>query len=232
MRLHSLQHVPFEDTANIKLWAKERGHGLTTTHLYENEHLPDMRDFDWLVVMGGPMNIHEQDEYPWLAREKRFIRRAIDNDKIVLGICLGAQLIADVMGGSVFQGPNREIGWHQVNLTEEGTKSKLFKVLPESFTAFQWHGDTFNIPKDAICTAKSEAYQNQAFEIGRAIALQFHLESSIHSIEHLIDNCRNELDSDSPYVQSADTILDHTAQLVELRKLMNRFMDRIENQYG
>ena len=179
MRIHYLQHVPFEDLANIESWARSRGHDLSRTMLFSDEKLPEMDHFDWLIIMGGPMNIYEDEKYPWLSREKEFIRQAIASDKIVLGICLGAQLIADVLGGSVRRNEYREIGWFAVSLTEEGSTSPIFSVLPKSFVALHWHGDTFAIPPGAMRIAESQACANQAFIKGKAIGLQFHLESSL-----------------------------------------------------
>ena len=205
MRLHYLQHVPFEDLAGIEDWAEDRGHQISRTLLFDGQKLPGMDEFDWLVIMGGPMNIYEEDKYPWLAGEKRFIRDAIISDKIVLGICLGGQLIADVLGGRVRRNLYKEIGWHHVKLTPEGQNSRIFNVLPNTFMAFHWHGDTFEIPPQAHRAAESEACANQAFMIGKAVGLQFHLESSMDSIDHLIENCSDEL-VDGKYIQSPEEI--------------------------
>jgi GMP synthase-like glutamine amidotransferase len=143
MKIHYLQHVPFEDLANIESWARSRDHDLSKTLLFAGDSLPRMPDFDWLIIMGGPMNIHEEDRYPWLAKEKEFIHQAIASDKIVLGICLGAQLMADVLGGKVRKNVHREIGWFPVKLMPESRASPIFRVLPEEFMALHWHGDTF-----------------------------------------------------------------------------------------
>lgn len=231
MRIHYLQHVPFEDLANIERWADERGHEVSRTLLFAGEGLPDLDNFDWLIVMGGPMNIYEQDKYPWLVPEKAFIHRAISGDKIALGICLGAQLMADVLGGRVRRNEYREIGWHKVRLTPEAKASKIFGVLPQEFTAFHWHGDTFAIPPGAVHTAESEACRNQAFETGRAIGLQFHLESSMDSIDHLISNCGDEL-TDGVYVQRPKELLSHIDRFSEINGLMDIFLDNIEKQLG
>jgi GMP synthase-like glutamine amidotransferase len=169
----------FEDLARIEDWAKDRGHGISRTPLFDGQELPGLDEFDWLVIMGGPMNIYEEDKYPWLAREKRFIWDSIASNKIVLGICLGGQLIADVLGGKVRRNLYKEIGWHPIKLTSEGQKSRIFSVLPKTFMAFHWHGDTFEIPPQALRAAESEACANQAFMLGKAIGLQFHLESSM-----------------------------------------------------
>jgi GMP synthase-like glutamine amidotransferase len=231
MRIHYLQHVPFEDLANIMRWAEERGHDVSQTLLFSKDRLPELKDFDWLIVMGGPMNIYEHDRYPWLVREKRFIGDAIANDKIVLGICLGAQLMADVLGGNVRRNEHREIGWHKVRLTPEAKASSLFRVLPGEFTAFHWHGDTFAIPPGAVHTAKSDACSNQAFEMGRAVGLQFHLESSMDSIDHLIANCSDEL-NEGIYVQRQKELLSHIDRFREINGLMNIFLDNMERELG
>lgn len=231
MRLHYLQHVPFEDLARIESWAKDRGHEVSRTLLFDGQELPGMEEFDWLVIMGGPMNIYEEDKHPWLVREKKFIRDAIASSKIVLGICLGGQLIADVLGGKVRKNPYREIGWHPVKLTPEGQESRIFNVLPNSFMAFHWHGDTFEIPPQAIRAAESEACSNQAFVFGKAIGLQFHLESSMDSIDHLIKNCSDEL-VNGKYIQSQEELLSHTDRFPEINKLMANFLDNMEKELG
>jgi len=232
MKIHYLQHVPFEDMAMIESWAKEKGHDISRTLLFEGEALPELEKFDWLVIMGGPMNIYEDEKYPWLAAEKSFIREAIEGKKVVLGICLGAQLIADVLGGKVRRNDHREIGWHPVSLTPEGSRSEIFGVLPKKFVALQWHGDTFDIPPGAAWMAKSEACENQAFQLGKAIGLQFHLEASMDSINDLIKNCSDELSGGGDYVQSDRQILAGVDVIPEMNGLMARFLDEVERLYG
>ena len=231
MRLHYLQHVPFEDLARIENWAEDRGHEMSKTLLFDGQELPGIDEFDWLVIMGGPMNIYEEDKYPWLASEKRFIRDASASNKIVLGICLGGQLIADVLGGKVRRNLYKEIGWHPVKLTPEGQKSRIFGVLPNTFMAFHWHGDTFEIPPQALRAAESESCANQAFALGKAIGLQFHLESSMDSVDHLIENCSNEL-VDGKYIQSQEEILSHVDRFQETNRLMALFLDTMEKEFG
>jgi len=229
--IHYLQHVPFEDLANIEAWARSRGHDLSKTLLFAGDSLPRMADFDWLIVMGGPMNIYEEDKYPWLAEEKEFIHQAIANDKIVLGICLGAQLMADVLGGKVHENVHREIGWFPVKLVPESKASPIFRMLPEEFMALHWHSDTFEVPPGAVHRAESQACKNQAFELGKAIGLQFHLESSLDSIEHLLLNSADEL-TDGQYVQKPKEILAHLDRFPELHRLMDTFLDNLEKVLG
>ena len=206
MKICCLTHVPFEDAANIGVWADQRGHALTYTHLHRYDLLPAIESFDMVAIMGGPMNIYEHVLYPWLAQEKKFIRRAIDAGKKVIGICLGAQLITDVLGGQVRPNSYKEIGWHPIKLTSRAAKSAGFSTLPRTMTVFHWHGDTFSIPPGAIHLASSTVCTDQAFQYGEhVLALQFHLEYSQESIEKMLTHCSDEL-VDSPYIQTAEEI--------------------------
>jgi GMP synthase-like glutamine amidotransferase len=208
MRLHYLQHVPFEDPANILVWAEKHGLSVSRTRLFLEETLPPPEAFDWLLVMGGPMNIYEEAIYPWLSPEKELIAGAIEAKKVVWGICLGAQLIADQLGGKVYRNAHKEIGWHPVHLEPESRGSILFSRLPQSFVAFHWHGDTFHRPPGTKVLASSQACPIQAFEDegGRVLGLQFHVESSLESVEKLIHHCGEEL-VDAPYIQKPEGIL-------------------------
>ncbi|AJA49853.1 glutamine amidotransferase [Clostridium pasteurianum DSM 525 = ATCC 6013] len=205
---------------------------LTGTHLYNYESLPSVDKFDWLIIMGGPMNIYEEKTYPWLKYEKQLIKEAIDKGKIVLGICLGAQLITDVLGGKVTKNPEAEIGWFPVTLNIEAKKSLLFKNFPQSFHVFQWHNDTFStLGKEAENIAVSEACQNQAFMYKkRVIGFQFHIESSEDSIDSIIHNCPYDNVND-PYVQTKDQILSKMSYLKIANELMYNFLDELETHY-
>lgn len=228
MRIHALQHVAFEGLAQIEAWARTKGHPVTTTRFHEDGTLPEQADFDWLVIMGGPMNIYEEDPYPWLVREKRFVREAVDVGKTVLGICLGAQLLADVLGGKVFRNPVKEIGWHPVEITESGAESGLFGFLPKRLTAFHWHGDTFHLPPGAVRTATSVGCPNQAFLFGdRVVGLQFHLESTPESIEAILANCADELVK-GPYIQDAAAIRAGMGHVSGTNAAMTGILDRLE----
>ena len=225
MRLHSLQHAAFEDLANIGEWAKERGHVVSKTLLFENGALPRTGDLDRLVILGGPMSTGDEREYPWLAAEKKFINEAIAAGKQVLGICLGAQLLAEVLGGKVFKNRYKEIGWHAVSLTEEGKKSPVWRGSPCEFTAFHWHGDTFDLPAGCVRLAGSAGCANQAFAFGsRVLGLQFHLESSPESIRALIENCGSDMKR-GEFVQSAERIFAETEKIGQIRPVMDRLLD-------
>ncbi len=231
MRIHSLEHEPFEGLANIDVWAKKKGHSITRTLLFNNEELPDISDFDWLFIMGGSMNIYEEEKYPWLKREKNFIAEAISSKKIVLGVCLGSQLIADVLGGRVSRNKYKEIGWFPVILTKEAKSSLIFSALPNKFFALHWHGDTFKIPPGAARIAESEACANQAFEYGRVIGLQFHLEYSVDSINLMIQNCGDEI-MDGKYIQTQDEIVSQISNMHKIKEILNTLLDNMEREYG
>jgi GMP synthase-like glutamine amidotransferase len=231
MRIHSLEHEPFEGLANIEVWAKKKGHSITRTLLFNNEELPDISDFDWLFIMGGSMNIYEEKKYPWLGEEKNFIAEAIANKKIVLGVCLGSQLIANILGSRVTKNKYKEIGWFPVTLTREAKSSPIFRTLPNIFFTFHWHGDTFEIPLGAARIAQSEGCANQAFEYGRVIGLQFHLEYSVESINLMIQNCSNEI-MDGKYIQKQDEIVSQISNVHKIKEILNTLLDNMEREYG
>ena len=207
MKIHYLQHAPFEDLGSIADWIQSKGHALTCTRLYQGEILPNPAEFDWLIIMGGPMNVYETDRYPWLTGEKTWIRSAIDNRLMVMGICLGAQLIASALGARVIKNPQQEIGWFPITRSDELANSPLARILPEEIEVFHWHGDTFELPAGAIRIAASKACRNQGFVYrGRVIGLQFHLETTTTGIEQLIEHCGSEITT-APYIQTPEVML-------------------------
>ena len=230
MNVHHLQHVSFENLGSIESVLREKGHHLSSTHLYKNDPLPAVDDIDWLIVMGGPMGIYDEKAFPWLTSEKKFINDAINYGKIVLGICLGAQLIADALGVKVYKNRHREIGWFHINRSPEADDTILSKAIPEQIEVFHWHGDTFDIPKGAAVLAASEACKNQGFIMdNRVVALQFHLEATLQSARSLIDNCRDELDG-SPYVQSESKMLANKQRFSTINQVMRSVLEALESK--
>lgn len=205
MRIRCLQHVSFEGPGAIGDWALARGHELTIAEAW-HVPTPGLESFDALIVMGGPMGVHDEMELPWLRDEKALIRSAMDAGRMVVGICLGAQWMADVLGTRVYRNAHREIGWLPVDLTEAARATGLFHGLPDRPVVFQWHGDTFDLPADAIHLASSEGCRNQAFLAGRrALALQFHFESTAAGVEALLTHGAGEM-TPGPYVQTAEAV--------------------------
>jgi len=227
MHFHLLQHVSFEGPAAIKGWLDDNNHSLTTTKLYKSDDLPAQDEFDVLIVMGGPMGVEDVEQYPWLIQERYFIQESIKNDKIILGICLGAQLIAHACDARVIKNKHREIGWFNITLKNANLPAVLKNVFPEKIEVFHWHGDTFEIPKNAIHFASSEACNNQAFILnGRVIGLQFHIETTKDSAALLLQNCGNELDGTS-FVQEEDEILTDTARFNKINRVLSRLIENL-----
>jgi len=230
MKIHYLQHVPFEGLGSIEPELTAKGHRLTNTQLYKNDPFPAVDTIDWLIVMGGPMGINDENEYPWLKRESDYIRQVIDAGKIVLGICLGAQLIAAALGAKVYKNHYREIGWFKINRYPEADDTILSSVIPTQTEVFHWHGDTFDIPAGAKPLASSAACSNQGFILdNRVVGLQFHLETTPETAQILIDNCRNELDG-STYVQSERDILAEPQKFTRNNQIMSAALDVLEKR--
>lgn len=226
MVMYSMQHVPFEDAAAIASWAGERGHVMEAIQLFAGDAFPAPDDVDMLVVMGGPMNCYDTYTYPWLAAEKRFLSDCLTAGVPTFGVCLGAQLIACVLGAPVTKNAQPEIGWFPVRLTEEAKETALFSDFPETFTALHWHGDTFAIPDGAVRLAESDVCPNQAFLYGDTVlGLQFHLESTSAGVARLVDACRDEL-VDAPYVQGSDVLTADGAPFDAMHRLLFTLLDR------
>lgn len=225
MKAHILQHVAFEGPGSIAGWLQGREASVSTTPFFESFALPKVEDVDLLLVMGGPMSVNDEAELPWLVDEKRLIRVMLQAGKPVVGICLGAQLIANTLGARVYPGPKREIGW--LDIEGAAVESPLFS-LPQRERVFHWHGETFDLPEGATRLASSAGCRNQAFQWGeRAIGLQFHLESTPQTVGAIVQHCRDELVPDL-YVQSESAILaEPDASYARINALMGRVLDYV-----
>jgi len=227
MRLHWFQHVPFEGLGSIEAWALQRGFEVSVTRFYAGDQLPKLEGIDWLVVMGGPMSIHDEADYPWLKAEKMYVRQAIEAGKRVVGICLGAQLIADLLGGAVTRNAHKEIGWFPMELSPEAKRAGLGAVLPWSFDAFHWHGETFSIPPGAMPLGHSEACPNQGFLFDkRVLGLQFHLEMTDAGAHDLILHGADEL-VEAPYIQNSETMLVEPKRFSAANRLLAQLLDHL-----
>lgn len=204
MKTLVLQHVPFEGPGSILSWLKSRESDIRYCHLYEDGcTLPEPESIDLLVIMGGPMSVNDEAVYPWLRREKELIKSVIQLKRPVVGICLGAQLIANALGTAVYAGSQKEIGWFPIVATQEDRQVFRF---PATATVFHWHGETFDLPPNAVRLASSAVCANQAFQVGtNVIGLQFHLETVPETAELMLSNCSDEL-VDGTHIQTAEQI--------------------------
>jgi GMP synthase-like glutamine amidotransferase len=212
MRVHFIQHVHFESPGYLLQWATEHQFTISFTKIYEAVTFPSADDIDWLVIMGGPMGVYEEDKYAWLKAEKAFIRSVIEAGKKVLGICLGSQLIAEVAGAKVYPNHQKEIGWWPVKKVSNGQPEPLPASRPDEFLTFHWHGDTFDLPAGATHLFATTVCPHQGYLLNKNVAgLQFHPEATPELIDNMIAHGQDELVM-APFIQPAARIQELTAQ--------------------
>ena len=219
-----LQHVEFEGPAAVADWAAGRDVPLRIFPLYRDATLPALTDFDMLAVMGGPMSANDEARLEWLGPETALVREAIAAGKMVLGICLGAQIIAKALGARVYPGRIKEIGWFPVQRT---VGSPPVFDTPETFTPFHWHGETFDLPPGATLLASSKVTEAQAFAVGhQVLGLQFHMEATEESVRALVNAAGHEIGY-GPFEQQPGTILANLNRCAKLRPLLGTVLDRL-----
>jgi GMP synthase-like glutamine amidotransferase len=229
MNVHYFQHVPFEDLGSIERWFKAKSARISVTKFYENANLPELHEIDRLIIMGGPMSVNDEHAYPWLRAEKKFIADAITIGKKVLGVCLGAQLIASALGSKVYRNPNKEIGWFPIELVKLEENTNLKYIFPSHLEVFHWHGETFDLPAQAIHLAHSEGCDNQAFCVDdRVLGLQFHLEVTPATVKSLTEQCHSDLVS-GRYIQSAAEMLSVPSRFTRINSVMDALLDHWNN---
>jgi GMP synthase-like glutamine amidotransferase len=184
-----LQHIDIERPETMALFFEKHGYSSKILELYNGAMFPQQLDgIDAVICLGGPMNVYEEDQYPFLQDENVFIQRLLDAQIPFLGICLGSQLLAKAAGAQVTRSPVEEIGWCRVKLTDDGLSDALFKGLGRDLLVYQWHGDTFSIPPNGKWLAKGQDCPRQALKVGSvAYGLQFHIEITDKSIEQWSD---------------------------------------------
>lgn len=225
INIHTFMHVPFEGLGCIEQWIKDNNHFASYTRFYDSYKLPDMDSIDWLIVMGGPMGVYDESIYSWMAEEKSFIRQAIESGKTVIGICLGSQLIAEVLGAKVYPNKQKEIGWFPIHLSELAKANALFNGFENTFPVFHWHGDTFDLPAGSTHLISSDTTKNQAYLYNeKVLGLQFHFEVTEQTLKEMIDNGMNEL-LESDTVQSADQILKLSQNIAGNNERMFQILD-------
>lgn len=230
MKIHCIIHESFEGIGCIKDWIALKKHKVSFTLVFNNEKFPNPADIDWLIIMGGGMSVYEEDKYPQLTQEKEFIRKCIDTKKTILGICLGSQFLADSLGAKVYPAKEKEIGWFPVLLYKNNLPVPL-KSLPGSLMAFHWHGDTFDIPKNAVGFASSELTPNQGFFYDENIlALQYHYEVDEYAVRKMVQNAEKELSEKGRFIQSSEKIIEGIRYVKENNSIMFRMLDYLESK--
>jgi len=229
LKIHALINYSIADLGTIEEWANDEGHTITTSNAYENDTYPELHDLDMLIILGGIMGAYEEDKFPWLISEKKFIKKAIEANKIVLGICLGAQLIADVLGGKALPHTHQEIGWWKVKFNSESQNTPIFKNLPKELEVFQFHGDTYELPNEAVCIAGNTACKNQAFIYkDRVVGLQFHPEFNEEKLQEIVSIHGDEV-KPGGFVQLPEEFLGKTHYHKTVYRFLYSLLNNIEN---
>lgn len=225
LTVQCFQHVPYESAGSIEDWCREHGHQLNYTKLFLGENPMSTHQYDLLIIMGGPMSVHDDEDFPWMKAEKEAIKDAIVAKKKLLGICLGSQLIADVLGGKVYRNAEKEIGWYNISLTNAAFKLFPIEESQKQLKVFHWHGDTFSLPENAVHLAHSAACTNQAYAIqNQILAFQFHPEVKPENIKLMVQHGNEEL-IPGRFVQSAKTILQEQIDFKQSKSFMFQLLD-------
>jgi GMP synthase-like glutamine amidotransferase len=225
-----LQHIACEPPGVYENVLRERSATLSRVEVDAGDKLPDWREFDAIIAMGGPMSVNDGAGLPWLRAEKKLVEGAVRAGAPFWGVCLGVQLLAASLGARVYAGQDPEVGVLPVELTEEGSRDPVFSALPPTFLSLQWHGDTFDLPQGAVRLARSPAYPNQAFRFENAYGVQFHLEVSGEMAREWMDV--PEYASALERTIGGETILcaidEHVAEMLEHgRALFERWLDSV-----
>ena len=228
MKIHVLQHSSINTLGTIEEYARTKNHSLESTRFYETKNLPEIDSFDLLIIMGGPMRIYDYEENPWLRNEKAFIKQAVEAGKPVVGICLGAQLLADVFGARVYENRHMEMGWFPVRASGGENTAEFLEGLPDKITVFHWHSRTFDLPAGAVHLFESEGCKNQGFIYNsRVVALQFHPEVNEERILNLIKRFGEGM-ANGPFVQKKEEMLGQEEYLADTKEFMFLVLDKFE----
>ena len=232
MRIQLIEHDPEDfSRTNISLWAADKGYQVNQIYVCNNEELPPVDSFDWLMVMGGSQHAWDEGGNSWLQKEKAFLNDVLAANKIILGICFGAQLLAEALGGNLFPNTQKEIGWHEVSLTREGQESFLFHYIPHSFVSFHWHSDHFSLPRSCNRMACSKATENQAFvaKDRPLVGLQFHPEYTRDMVTYYAREHSQDWVPDV-FVGGKDKVLARTKEIPDTYWLMETLLNNMEQE--
>ncbi len=225
MKVLIVQHESFEKEGNMADWLEKNQAEITYLKLYEEQNFPNPADFDLIILVGGPMSVNDEAEYPWLVTEKEFVRQVLKLEIPMLGICLGGQLIANALGAEITLNKEAEIGWFDI---ENVAKQEDVFQFPDKVEIFHWHGETFALPDGAVPLIKSEACENQGFQYGRyVIGLQCHPEATTEVIQEWLDQTGGQM-AQGNYIQTAEQMLDDVdGKIARSQQLAGAMLDYI-----
>lgn len=226
MKIHAILHASFETVGIIENWCEENGHSLNLTHSYADQVLPILGEFDFLIIMGGPQSPLQQNQYPYLTHAIQLIQESINAKKLILGFCLGAQLVAEALGAKTLKSPEKEVGIFPIMLTEEGKKDPLLQGFDESFNVIHWHNDMPSIPKEAVLLASSLGCPNQAFRYkSHVYGFQFHMEITQENAKKMCIHCPDDL-TPSKFTQAQEIFLSSNFHSIneKMKTILDRFV--------
>lgn len=207
-RFHCLRHVNFEGLSAIQRWLDQQGYPIQTTNVRNGDTLPPVDDFDALIILGGPQSARQLDQHPYLYQEIEFIQSVLATNKPMLGICLGAQLIAHALGAPAEKSPEPEIGFFDCELTEAGKQDPVLGPLGTPFLVQHYHADMPGLNQQMELLATSQGCPRQAFKYGDQVyGFQFHLEIDRNQAERMIEHAGDDLTQQRPFIQSAAQLL-------------------------
>lgn len=217
MKITVLQHSTDTPVGTLSDWAEKKGHQLDIRQLFAGADLPHLSQVEWLVILGGPMNVDEHEKHPWLVKEKAFIKQAVAEGRLCLGLCLGGQLLAQALGARVSRHTHWEVGWHPIEFNSG-----------EKLHMFQWHQDTFEIPDGAQRIATNEVTLNQGFTFkDHVVGLQFHPEAT----DEWVHECMIESPYPTgPYVQSPDLLREGLIYRPKMTAWFFKLLDQMETK--
>lgn len=217
-----VKHVPFEGPGFISSWAQSRKISLRTICSWE-ENLPGISDNEGIVLMGGPMSVN--DDIDFIKKEISWVKKLLERNHKILGICLGAQIIAKALGSSVFVGKESEIGWFPVFTDKNLEDENLKNIFGEKKVVFHWHGEAFDLPLGAKRLFYNDASDCQGFYKGNAAGFQFHMETQPETANALIENCPEDLEKKGAFIQTKEEILQESKKFDSINLLMGSFLD-------
>lgn len=218
MKILCISHASFEKLGHIETWANKNNHIIRKVNPYRGETLPKIDDFDFIIIMGGPQSPMHIDDAPYLIDEIELIKEAIKQNKRIMGICLGAQLIAEALGAKTKPSPHREVGMYLIELLDDAKNDPVFRHFPDKFEVMHWHSDMPGLPNDAVLLAKSEGCPRQAFRYGdRVYGFQFHFEMTQSLLEGMVQNCLGDLIEKGKYIRPFKEILETDCSEINLK---------------
>lgn len=227
MRIHYFQHNHFEDLGYIDDWANSNNFTTSVTRFDLKPKLPLLQDFDWLVIMGGAMGVHDSDQYPWIPEEIEFIKKAIHSGKIVIGVCLGSQMIASALGARVYKNSEPEMGFWHIKFLPSAQKDDVFRHFPKELNVMHFHFDTFTLPEGAILMASSTVTPVQAFRYSTNVfALQFHSELTVSNLPTFIRELETEI-IPGPLAQNPYEMLQKINYCISNNDIFSKVLDEI-----